>query len=148
VPRPLRIALIVVGVLVFLVICAGLARIFTAGGGQRGAVVALVRAQAAGDRAEVLRRLNGCTRAACRAEALRQVARLRRPGRFEVLNLHSSLVAGLGGGTGTVRIAWRADATLPVVQCIAVRRTGSVLEGFRIRLERLPPPIGREASCP
>ena len=145
--RPLRISLIVLGVLLFLVISAALARVFTAGGGQRGAVVALVRAQAAGDGAQVLRRLNGCTQPACRAEALRQVARLRRPGRFEVLNLHSSLVAGVGAGHGTVRIAWRADATLPVVQCIAVRRTGSLFKGFQIRLERLPPPIGREASC-
>jgi len=148
VSRPLRIALIVAGVLVFAVISAGLARVFSAGGGQRGPVVALVRAQAAGDRAEVLRRLNGCLQAACRAEALRQVARLQRPGRFEVLNLHSSLHAGLGAGHGTVRIAWRVDEELPIVQCIAVRRTGSLLKGFRIRLERLPPPIGREASCP
>jgi len=34
-----------------------------------------------------------------------------------------------------------------VVQCVRVRRTGSVLEGFGVRVLALSDPIGRETSC-
>jgi hypothetical protein len=146
VSRPARILLLAAVALAFAAISFALARVLTAGGG-RGPVVALVRAQARGARGEVLRRLDGCARPGCRAEAVRSVRALRRPGRFQVLAVSSSLHAGLGGGHGTVRIAWRVGARLPVVQCVPVRRTGSVLSGFRLRLERLPAPISREGAC-
>ena len=145
--RPLRLLLAVLGVLVFLALCLALARVFTAGTG-RTVAVDIVRAQVRGDRRDVLRRLDGCDRAACRAEALRSLARLRRPGAFQVLNVDSALRVGLGGSHGPVRVAWRVDSRLPIVQCVQVRRTGSVLTGFQLRVERLPAPINRESNCP
>ena len=145
--RPLRLLLAAVGVLVFLVLCLALARVFTADTG-RTVAVEIVRAEVRGDRRDVLRRLDGCDRAACRAEALRSLARLHQAGRFQVLNVDSALHAGLGGAHGPVRVAWRVDTRLPVVQCVGVRRTGSILTGFQLRVERLPAPINRESNCP
>jgi hypothetical protein len=146
VSRPPRLALAAVLLVAFAAASFGGARVLTSAGG-RAAAIGILRAQARGDRAEVLRRLDGCRSSACRAEALRSVARLRRRGRFQVLTASSSLHPGLGAAAGTVRVAWRVDEALPTVQCVAVRRTGSVLAGFRVRVDRLPPPIGREASC-
>lgn len=145
--RPARLLLAALGVLVFLVISLVLARALTAGTG-RSVAVDILRAQAHGDRAGVLRRLDGCHRSACRTEALRSVQRLRSPGTFQVLRVDSDLHPGLGGAHGPVRVAWRVDTHLPIVQCVSVRRTGSVLAGFHLRVERLPAPINREANCP
>jgi hypothetical protein len=52
------------------------------------------------------------------------------------------------GRTETARIAWRAGARLPVVQCVRVRRTGDPLAGYRIAVVRVSRPIAREADCP
>lgn len=145
--RRARLLLAALGLVVFLLISLVLARALTAGTG-RSVAVDILRAQVHGDRGEVLRRLDGCRRAGCREEALRSVRRLRSPGVFQVLNVDSKLHPGLGGAQGPVRVAWRVDSHLPIVQCVRVRRTGSVLAGFHLRVERLPAPINRESNCP
>ena len=145
--RPARLLLAALGVLVFLAISLVLARALSAGTG-RTVAVDILRAQVHGDRGEVLRRLDGCHRSACRAEALRSVQRLHSQGTFQVLNVDSKLHPGLGGDHGPVRVAWRVDSHLPIVQCVRVRRTGSVIAGFHLRVERLPAPINRESNCP
>ena len=101
--------------------------------------VDILRAQVHGDRGEVLRRLDGCRRSACRAEALRSRARLRSPGTFQVLNVDSKLHPGWAA-PGPVRVAWRVDSHLPIVQCVRVRRTGSVIAASTCAWSACPPP--------
>jgi hypothetical protein len=48
--------------------------------------------------------------------------------------------------TGTGRVAWRAGKSLPVVQCVQVRRDGP-LTGGGVELLAMSKPIAGEASC-
>lgn len=135
------------GALVFLAASLLAARVLSAGSDERGAAVAVIKAQARGDTRTVLGLLDGCRRRpACAARVRRTVARLRRPGRIAVLNVRSPPFA-LGARTGTTRIAWKTDGRLPVVQCVTARRTGDPLAGYVLRLLDLSAPIGREAGC-
>lgn len=135
------------GALLFLAASLLVARVVSAGADERGAAVAVVKAQARGDDRAVLAQLATCARRpACAARMRRMVARLRRPGSIDVLNVRSPPFA-LGARTGTTRVAWRAGVGLPLVQCVTARRTGNPLSGYDIRLVALSAPIGREASC-
>ncbi len=144
--RPLALA-IAGGVIVFLLLSFLIARVLSAGSDERSAAIAVVKAQARGDAGAVLGLLDGCRpRPGCAARVRAMVARERRPGRFDVLNVRSPSFA-LGARTGTTRVAWRANGGLPVVQCVTARRTGNPLAGYEIRVLSLSAPIGREAHC-
>jgi hypothetical protein len=148
VPRPLRLGLIAVGLLAFLAISAGLARVLGANVTERGAVVSIVRAQARGDAAGVVRAIDGCgVRPACRAEMRDVVARVRGRGEVQVLRYDASTEFTVGRHTGDARIAWRAGNALPVVQCVRVRRAGGPISGFTVSVLRVSAPIDLEASC-
>ena len=116
--RPARIALVALAALAFLAISAGLARTLAAFSSERSAAVDLVRAQP-------------------RARAGFEIVRVDAPSRL-----------ALGARTSVMRVVWRPGEGLPVVQCVRVRRTGSVVEGFRVRATRLGKPIPTEGSCP
>jgi hypothetical protein len=47
---------------------------------------------------------------------------------------------------GTGRVAWRAGASLPVVQCVKAQREGP-LTGGGVKLLSISQPIRGEASC-
>ncbi len=144
-PRILLAALL--AIVLFLGVSVLAARILSAGSDERGAAVAVIKAQARGDARTVLSLLDGCRRRpVCAARVRRTVARLRRPGRIAVLNVRSPPFA-LGARTGTTRVAWKTDGRLPVVQCVTARRTGDPLAGYELRLLDLSAPIGLEASC-
>jgi hypothetical protein len=146
--RSVRAALLVLGALVFLAITLVLTRGFAAASDERNAVVDLVRAEARGDAGAVTARLAGCDRQpGCPERTGAIVARLRRPGRFEVLRVDTSTNFALGSGGGVARIAWRAGGTRPVVQCVTVRRTGSVAGGLAVHPVRLSPAIRNDAGC-
>jgi hypothetical protein len=135
------------GVLAFLAVSFLFARVLSAGSDERGVAIAVIKAQARGDAGAVLALLDGCrSRPACAARVRATVARERRPGRVDVLNVRSPSFS-LGARTGTTRVAWRARGGLPVVQCVTARRTGNPLAGYDIRVLALSAPIGREASC-
>jgi hypothetical protein len=68
-------------------------------------------------------------------------------GRFSVLRFDGPGFA-FGGRAGTARVVWRVDERLPVVQCVALRRSGGLLRGFRVRAVGLSAPIPRQAPCP
>ena len=51
------------------------------------------------------------------------------------------------GRTETARVVWKARDRLPVVQCVRLRRDGDPISGYDVRVLRVSPPIGREASC-
>jgi hypothetical protein len=147
--RPLRILLLLAGVVAFLAISAGLTRVLSANGAERDAIAALLGAQARGDAAGVIARIDGChTRPACRANAAFLAARLQAPGHVRIVRLDPSTSFSLGGTRGIARVVWIAPGRTTVVQCVVVRRGGDVLHGLRIELRALSPPIGHQSSCP
>ncbi|HET7296026.1 MAG TPA: hypothetical protein VFI66_02730, partial [Gemmatimonadales bacterium] len=126
------IALIGAGVIVFLLISALLARFLTVENLERDRDLALIQAEARGDAAGMVSRLAGCReRPACVAEVKRILAnpRVRRPGSVKILDLESDTAYSLDGAKGPSRVAWTVIGTLPVVQCVQVRRTGNFLTG-------------------
>ena len=140
---------IVIGflVFVFLGVSALLARGLTGAGTERSKVLELLQAQAGGDADAVLAALPACrAQPACAQVTRERVAELRRPGEVEILTYSPSVRIALTRQTGTGRVAWRAGAALPVVQCVRVRRDGP-LTGGDVELLSLSAPIGGEASC-
>lgn len=141
---------IVPAVLVFLAISVELARYLSASGSERGAVVGLLAAQARGDVAGMLTRLEGCNRdPACVAQVRRNAARLRAASKPKILLLESGAAYTLTSTTGLTRVAWSdvRDNGPTYVQCITVRKTWSLVHGARVHLLRIGPRIGNEASC-
>ncbi len=146
--RGVRIALIGVGVLLFLAISAVLARFFAAENVERDREVTLLQAQVEGNVRGMLDQLAGCREsAACTAAVRSDAARLRRPGAVKILTLTAPTAHSLTGATGETRVAWTVIGRLPVVQCVQVRRTGNFLTGISVALLRLGPPIGNTADC-
>jgi hypothetical protein len=134
--------------LAFLAISAGLARVLSANGGERSAIARLLDAQARGDAAAMMAQIDGCAlQPACRTLADANAARLRSPGKVEIVRLDPSTNFSLGGATGTARVVWTAPSRTTVVQCVRVHRGGNVLSGLTIDLRRLSAPIDRESSC-
>jgi hypothetical protein len=135
------------GVFVFLGLSFLLARGLTGSSAERGKVLDVLEAQASGDAAAVLDRLPACRdEPACAQVTRARVERLERPGAVQILNYHPSTRLSLTRRTGTGRVAWRAGAGLPVVQCVRVRREGP-LTGGGVQLLALSDPIGLESGC-
>lgn len=141
--------LIAIAVLVFLVVSAVLARVFNADGAESAAITELVKVQARGDRAGMLERIQGCrTSPACQARVALDATALRRQGKVSILELTPSTGSSLGGTLGTARVAWDAGGSLPVVQCLRVRRTGNALSGIHIELLEISARIKSSVDCP
>ena len=139
--------LIAAGVVFFLGVSLLLARYLSTENTERDAVYGLLRDQARGDVPGMLRRLDGCD-ASCRAAVESNARRLKRAGDVKILAYTSSTSYALGGASGPTRVAWTiVDRQLPVVQCVEVQRTGSVLTGRAINLRRLSVPINSTGSC-
>jgi hypothetical protein len=149
VSRRVIIPLVIVGVVAFLAISLELARYLNTESQERGAVFALLRAQARGDARGMIDRIDGCARdPRCQATAARNATRLKRPGEVKILAYDSKTAYALGAAEGPTRVAWTiVDRGLPVVQCVDVERTGTVLAGRAIRLRRLSLPIDRQGTC-
>jgi hypothetical protein len=141
--------LVAVGVVLFVVISIGLARVFGANGAEQSAVTALVKAEAAGDQDAMLSRIQGCTQSpSCRARVAENVVNLRRPGAVTIIQLEPSTSFSLGGMVGTARVAWRAGSSLPIVQCVRVKRSGDVVSGLTVHLLEISVKIKGDSSCP
>jgi hypothetical protein len=139
--------LIAVGVVLFVGVSFVLARYLSTENRERDAVYALLRDQARGDVRGMLARLDACD-ARCRAAAQDNARRLARPGVVKILAYDSSTSYALGAASGPTRVAWTiVNRQLPVVQCVEVQRTGSVLTGRAINLRRLSVPIDSTGSC-
>jgi hypothetical protein len=133
VSRRLKIGLLVAGVLVFLVVSAGLARVLTAGDAERAQINLVVTAEARGDAAAVIRAIDGCAaRPACVARARANAAALRRPGRPKLLRLDPTTRIVIGDARGTTRVAWNPGKGFPIVQCFYIHRTGNVISGMGV----------------
>jgi hypothetical protein len=145
-----RVLLLVLGVVVFLVISVLLAGFLQAENVERDADLALIQAETKGEVQSMLNQISGCrTNPACVASVKANAAnrRTRRPGSAKILLLNSPTAYSLFGGSGRTRFAWTILGTLPVVQCIDVKRTGSFLTGISVHLIGLSAPIPNEADC-
>jgi hypothetical protein len=140
---------ILAGIVLFLVISALLARAFSANSAEQAAITALVRAEARGDVNAILGDIAGCrTSAACRRRAASNAARLEHPGSISILELNPSTSFSIAGTLGTARVAWNVGGSLPITQCVRVRRTGNVLTGLRVYLLAVTPRLASDAVCP
>lgn len=146
--RPAKITAIVFGAFVFLGISLLLTRALVGSGNERAQVLEVLRAQARGDVEGMLARLDACrAEPACVQTVRERAPRLERPGEVEILQYDPSVDVALTRQNGTGRVAWRTDRrTLPVVQCVKVRREGP-LTGGRTDLLAISGPIAPTGSC-
>ncbi len=143
-----RLLLIVLGVVLFLVIAAVLARWLSADNAERGKVVDLLDAQARGDVASMLDQIDGCAaRPRCVATVRANARALKDPGKVSIVAYDSPTAHALGADSGPTRVVWKTPSRLPTVQCVQIRRTGSVLSGPSVTVTGLSEPIDREGAC-
>ena len=136
------------GVFIFIAISAMLARALSATGTERSRVLELAQAEARGDARAVLNSTPACeAQPACIAATRAFVTRLKRPGDVEILQYQPSVNLPLTTETATGRVAWRAGAGLPVVQCVRVRREGPI-SGAGVEILSISAPIPNDAGCP
>jgi hypothetical protein len=142
--------LIGLGILAFLVISALLARVFSTDGAERTAITGLVQAEARGDPQGMASRLHACgASAACRAQVAQLSSTLHRAGSVSILQLQPSTGFSLVGTTGVARVAWDVSSnSLPVVQCVRVRRAGDAIHGLQVQLLAISGRIKSDADCP
>jgi hypothetical protein len=140
---------IVVGVLLFLVISAVLARVFSANSAEQSAITSLVQSEASGDMNAIVDQIQGCrTDAACRQRAVVNAAALRHAGAVSIIQLQPSTSFSLGGTEGTARVAWNVGGSLPIVQCVKVRRAGNPISGLSVQLLEVSKRIASDTACP
>jgi hypothetical protein len=142
------IALIALGVVLFLLISVELARFYSVESLEREDLVALLQAEARGNAPGMLAQLADCRASpSCVATVRADAAKLHRPGSIKILTLTSPTAGSLTAATGTTRVAWTVIGTLPVVQCVRVRRTGNAVTGISLKLLSVGPKIESEADC-
>lgn len=141
-------AIVAIVAVAFLAISGLLARFLSVENAERDDILAVLQAQARGDAARELALLHGCSASpSCAATVRASASRLRRPGAVKILSITSPTADSLTGATGTTRVAWTVIGTLPVVQCVLLRRSGNFLKGIKITLLSLSAPISNEADC-
>lgn len=148
--RVRRRLLVAIGVIVFLVLSALLARFLTSDNLEREEDVALIEAEARGDATGVIAKLSGCREnPSCVALQQKNASnpRMHRAGAAKILSLTSATANSPTGATGKTRLAWTVLGQLPVVQCIEVKRSGNALTGVHVALLSLSAPINNEADC-
>ncbi len=137
-----------ISAIVLIVIGALLARYLSVENVERDDILAVLQAQARGDVTRELTLLDGCRmKPSCAATVRASAQKLRRPGAVKILSIKSPTAYTLTGATGTTRVAWTVIGTLPVVQCVLVRRSGNPLAGIEVALQSLSAPIAGEADC-
>jgi hypothetical protein len=146
VDRRLKLALIGLGVVVFLVISGLLARFLSVENLERQDVIALLQSEAAGDQTSMLAQLHACS-GTCPAIVRSDATRLRGPGAVKVLAYQSGTAFALTGKTGQTRVAWKLGSRLPDVQCVTLRRSGNPVSGISVTLLRISRPIPLTSDC-
>lgn len=141
--------LIALGVLVFLAVSLLLARVFNVDGAERTAITGLVAAEARGDVNGMIERIERCAQSqACLARVSHDAATLTRRGNLAIIELQTSAGFSLTSTLGTARVAWTVNRSLPIVQCVRVRRAGDVIRGLRVQLLAISARIPSDADCP
>jgi hypothetical protein len=145
-----RLTLAIAAGVLFVAFSVVLGRWLTTESRERNAIHDLLVDQARGDAPGMLGHLDGCADTpACAAVQRRNAARLRRGGELKIVRLDSDTAYALGGAEGPTRVVWTVlpGSGSTIVQCVDVKRTGTVLAGHTVTLRRLSAPIGRESSC-
>ncbi len=138
-----------VGILLFLVISALLARVFSANSAEQSAITSLVQSEAKGDVNAIVDQVQACrTVPSCRRRAAVNAAALKHAGDVSIIQIQPSTSFSLGGTEGTARVAWNAGGSLPIVQCVKVRRAGNPISGLRVQLLEVSRRIASDAACP
>ena len=136
------------GVVLFVAISGLLARFLSAEGVERDDIVAVLKAQAAGNLQGMLDGQAGCRQSpSCVATTRANATNLRRTGAVKILTLTSTTAYTLTGASGKTRVGWTVIGKLPVVQCVEVRRTGNFLKGITVTLLSISTPISNEGDC-
>jgi len=147
--RRVYIVSIAAAVVLFLVISALLARVFSANSAEQSAITALVQSEARGDVTAIVGEITDCrTDPACRQRAATNAAALRHAGSVSIIQLQPSTGFSLGGTEGTARVAWDVGSSLPIVQCVRVRRAGNPISGLKVDLLEVSRRIPSDAACP
>ena len=140
---------IAAGILVFLAISALLARVFSANSAEQSAITALVTAEAHGNAGAVAGDITGCGAApSCRRRASEVATGLQHPGAVSIIQLQPSTNFSLAGTEGTARVAWSVGGSLPIVQCVRVKRTGNAIRGLNVTLLDVSRLIKSDSACP
>jgi hypothetical protein len=142
-----RALIIAVAVVAVLAVSALVARWLNNDTVERGRVVELLRAQAAGDVPTMLSLVH-CPDAACKNLIRANAAKLRGRGELKIALYQSQTAHALKSRTKQTRVVWFTPDRLTTVQCVLVRRQGNVFAGTSVTLLRLSAPIDRESSCP
>jgi hypothetical protein len=141
------IGVVVLGV--FLALSTVLARVLSLDGAERSAITTLVSYEAAGNAAGAISQIRGCARGpACRDGVAADVAALSQQGAVTIIQIQASAGFSLGSTVGTARVVWRVGFSLPIVQCVRVRRAGDAISGFQVELVAITPRIHTDANCP
>ncbi|MBI5105758.1 MAG: hypothetical protein HZB46_12410 [Solirubrobacterales bacterium] len=139
-----RRTLLLVAVAVVVVGAAGvaLAAFLSTESRERDRIADVLRAEARGDAAAVQRLVQRCD------DGCSFVQRVRGPGAVKIARLDSDTAYALGGAEGWTRVVWVHGVTSrPFVQCVLVRRGGSLWDRS-IELVRLRAPLAdNEGSC-
>ncbi len=148
--RRAYIAAIAAAIIVFLVISALLARIFSANSAEQSAITSLVTDEAHGDTGAVIGDIAGCQASpTCRTRASYNATALKHPGAVSVIQIQASTNFSIAGTLGTARVAWNvAGRPQPVVQCVRVQRTGNAISGLKVRLLVVSRRIKSDTACP
>jgi hypothetical protein len=142
--------LLAIGVILLVLVGGVLGRFLSVENAERDADLALVQAEAKGNTAAMLDQISGCRASPSCVASVKANAgnpRLRRAGAVKILELQSPTAYSLFGATGKTRVAWTVIGTLPVVQCVDVRRTGNFLAGIHVQLIGLSAPIAGGGTC-
>jgi hypothetical protein len=147
--RRAYIAAIVVAIVVFLLISALLARVFSANSAEQSAITSLVTDEARGDTAAVIADIANCgANRACRARASYNATALKHAGNISIIQIQASTSFSIAGTLGTARVAWNVGGSLPIVQCVRVRRTGNAISGLKVDLLEVSRRIKSDTGCP
>ena len=65
-----------------------------------------------------------------------------------IIQLQPSTSFSLGGTEGTARVAWNVGSSLPIVQCVKVRRAGNPISGLSVELLEVSRRIKSDTACP
>lgn len=137
-------------IIVFLIVSALLARIFSANSAEQSAITSLVKDEARGDTQAVIGDIAGCHASpTCRARAGYNATTLRHAGAVSIIQIQPSTSFSIAGTLGTARVAWNvAGRPHPIVQCIRVQRTGNVISGLKVELLEVSRRIKSDTACP
>jgi hypothetical protein len=137
------------GVVLFLAISALLARVFSVDSSERSAITSLIQAEARGQENAMLAQMRGCAQSiVCRGRVAEDAARLQHRGSVSIITIQTSAGFSLTSTTGAARVAWNAGGSLPIVQCVRVRRAGNVISGLSVQLLAITPKLRGDAPCP